>query len=99
MPASLLRTISDNTAQGVVEGVELAAPIAREQVKKETKTLLRSKAAQRSGVITGGLLLVLIYGLIARHRRLERIEGKLDEVVDEVADEDDAEEPVDADKS
>jgi hypothetical protein len=58
-------------------------------VKKETKTLLRSKAAQRSGVITGSLLLVLIYGLIARHRRLERIEEKLDEVVDEVADEDD----------
>ena len=89
MPASLLRTISDNTAQGVVEGVELAAPVAREHVKKETKTLLHSKAAKRSGVITSGLLLALIYGLIARRRRLERIEEKLDEVVDEVADKDD----------
>ena len=89
MPASLLRAISHNTAEGVVEGVELAAPVAREQVKKETKTLLHSKAAKRSGFITGGLLLALVYGLIARHRRLERIEEKLDDVVDEVADGDD----------
>ena len=89
MPASLLRAISTNTAEGVVEGVELAAPIAREHVKKETKTLLHSKAAKRSGLITGGLLLALIYGLIARHRRLERIEEKLDEVVGEVPAEDD----------
>jgi hypothetical protein len=88
MATSLLRSISDNTAQGVVEGVELAAPIAREHVKKETKSLLHSKAVQRGGIITGGLLLVLIYGVIAKHRRLERIEEKLDEVVDEVADED-----------
>ena len=89
MPTSLETAISNNTAAGVVNGVELAAPIAREHVKKETKTLLRSKAAQRSGFITGGLLVALMYGLIARHRRLERMERKLDAVVDEVADEDD----------
>ena len=89
MPASSLRAISTNTAEGVVERVELAAPLARGHVKKETKTLLHSKAAKRGGLITGGILLVLIYGLIARHRWLERIEEKLDEVVGEVAAEDD----------
>ena len=89
MPTSLGTAISNKTAEGVVEGVELAAPIAREHVKKETTSLLHSKAAKRSGFITGGLLFALIYGVIARHRRLERIEERLEVVVDEVADEDD----------
>jgi hypothetical protein len=74
MPTSLDAAISNNTAAGVVTGVELAAPIAREHIKKETKTLLHSKAAQRGGFISGGLLFALIYGVVARHRRLERIE-------------------------
>lgn len=85
MPTTLQTAISKKTAQGVVEGVELAAPIAREQVKREADTLLHSRAARRSGLVTGCLVFVVLYGVLARRRRLERIEEKLDAVVDEVA--------------
>jgi hypothetical protein len=37
-------------------------------------------------LITGGFVFVLLYGVMARRRRLERIEAKLDAVIDEVAD-------------
>jgi hypothetical protein len=81
--------ISNKTAQGVVEGVELAAPVAREYVKEETKSLLHSKAAVGSYIISSGLVFALVYRRMERARRLVRIEEKLDEVVDEVADEED----------
>jgi hypothetical protein len=86
MPTTLQTAISKKTAEGVVEGVQLAAPVAREQVKNETRTLPHSKAARRSGLITGGFVFALLYGVMARRRRLERIEEKLDAVIDEVAD-------------
>jgi hypothetical protein len=75
MPPSLDTAMSNNNANGVVERVELAAPIAQEQVKTESKALPHSKAAQRSAFITGGLLAALIY-LLAERRWLERIEEK-----------------------
>jgi hypothetical protein len=65
MPTSVQTAISRSTASGVVEGVEVAAPVAREIVKEETETLLHSKAARRTGFITGGLLIALAYGLMA----------------------------------
>lgn len=89
MPTTLQTAVSKKTAEGVVEGVAAAGPVAREVVKKETRTMLRSKAARRSGLITGGFVFALLYGLMARRRRLDRLEEKLDVVVNEVADEDD----------
>ena len=89
MPTSLGTAIASNTAAGVIEGVELAAPVAREYVKEEAKGLLRSNAARLGGLITSGLVFALVYGRMERARRLERIEKKLEVVVDEVAGEDD----------
>jgi len=86
MPTTVQTAIKKKAAEGVIEGAVVAAPIVEEQVKK---SLLHSKAAQRSGFITGGVFVVLIYGLMVRRRRLDRLEEKLDVVVDEVADEDD----------
>ena len=83
MPTTVQTEIKKKAAEGVIEGAEVAAPILQEQVKK---SLLHSRAAQRSGFITGGAFVVLIYSLIARRRRLDRLEEKLDAVVDEVAD-------------
>jgi hypothetical protein len=89
MATSLGTAIASNTAAGVVEGVEIAAPIAWEYVKEEAKGLLHSKAAKRGSYIASGVVFALVYGLMARGRRLARIEEKLEVVVDEVADEDD----------
>ena len=83
MPTSLGTAISNKTAEGVVEGVELAAPIATEYVKEETKSLLHSKAAVGSYVISSGLVFALVYFRMERARRLARIEEKLEVVVDE----------------
>jgi hypothetical protein len=88
MPTSLGTAIQSKTAQGVVEGVELAAPLAGEYVKQEAKSLLRTNAARLGGLVTSGLVFALVYGRMERARRLARIEEKLEVVVDEVADED-----------
>jgi hypothetical protein len=42
----------------------------------------------KRGFITSGLVFAVVYGLMARGRRLVRIEEKLEVVADEVADED-----------
>lgn len=89
MPTSLGTAISNKTAEGVIEGVEAAVPIATEHVKEETKSVLRSKAALGSYIISSGLVFALVYGRMERARRLARIEEKLEVVVDELADEDD----------
>ncbi|MFL5926346.1 MAG: hypothetical protein ACJ77E_05375 [Gaiellaceae bacterium] len=88
MPTSLQTVVAKKTAGGIVEGVEVAAPVAKEIVKKESEAWLRSRAARRSGLITGGLLFALTYGAMARHKRLQRIDEKLDRVAAEVVDED-----------
>ena len=53
-------------------------------------TLRHSTAARRSGLITGGVVFVVVYGVIARRQRLARVERKLDAVLDEVADDPDS---------
>ena len=90
MPTTLQTTVSKKTAEGVIEGLAHSGPVAREVVKNETRRILHSKAARRSGLVTGGLVFVLLYGRMARRRRLERIEEKLDAVVEEVADDADS---------
>ena len=54
------------------------------------RTLQHSRAARRNGLITGGIVFVVIYGVIARRQRLARVEKKLDAVLDEVADDPDS---------
>jgi hypothetical protein len=86
MPKTVQTAIAEKTAEGVIEGVELAAPVAAELA---THKLLRSRAARLSGVITGGLFVACTYVVIARQRRLKGIEEKLHVVAEEVVDDDD----------
>jgi len=83
MPATLQTATSKKTADGGAQRLELAA---LRQVKSEADTVRRSLAARRSGLIMGGVVFVFVYGLMARRRRLERIEKKLDAVAGEMAD-------------
>ena len=53
-------------------------------------TLEQSIAARRSRLITGGIVFVVVYGVIARHQRIARVEKKLDVVLDEIADDADS---------
>ena len=53
-------------------------------------TLEHSIAARRSRLITGGIVFVVVYGVIARHQRIARVEKKLDVVLDEIADDADS---------
>lgn len=86
MPMTVQTAIAEKTAAGVVEGVEVAAPVAAEVAKRR---LLNSRAARVGGVITGGIFFAVTYAMIARHRRLERMEEKLHVVAEEVVDDDD----------
>lgn len=86
MPATLETATSKKAADGGAQRVELASRTALRQVKNEAETVRHSLAARRGGLITGGVVFVVVYGLLARRRRLERIEEKLDTVAGEVAD-------------
>ena len=86
------RNLEEHRGRGGRRGTARSPGRARAN-QNETTTLLQSKAARRSGLITGGFVFVLLYGVMARRRRLERIEAKLerieaklDAVIDEVAD-------------
>ena len=54
--------------------------------RKEDETMRssirHSLAARRSGLITGGVVFVVVYRALARQQRLARIERKLDAAVD-----------------
>jgi hypothetical protein len=55
---------------------------ALRQVKREAGTVRHSLAARRGGLIMGSAVFVVVYGVLARRRRLERIERKLDVVME-----------------
>ena len=86
MPTTMQNAIAKKTAEGVIEGVDVAAPVAGDLAKQKARTVLHSRGARVSGVITGSLFFAIGYGMIARRRRLKRIEEKLDNVAGEVAD-------------
>ena len=85
MPATQEAATAKKTADGNAQRVELATRTALRQVRSEADRLRHSLAARRSGLITGGVVFVMVYGVMARRRRLERIEEKLDAVAGEVA--------------
>ncbi|HET7760193.1 MAG TPA: hypothetical protein VFK62_09745 [Gaiellaceae bacterium] len=70
------------TARTATSKKDPNALAALRQVKREAETLRQSVAARRGGLITGGAVFVVVYGRLARRRRLDRIEGKLDAVMD-----------------
>lgn len=79
-------TLEAAAVQKAGDKVERAVPNALRQAKQEAGAVRGSIAARRSGLITGGVVFVVLYGLMARRRRLGRIEEKLDAVAEEVAD-------------
>ena len=85
MPATLEAATSKRAADGGAQRVEPAMRTALRQVKSEARTVRHSLAARRGGLITGGVVFAVVYGVMARRRRLERIEEKLDAVAGEVA--------------
>ena len=73
MPVSLPQLLGGGEGDGVTSGV-----------RQELDRMIHPKVAQVIGLATGLTILVVGYGVRARRRRLDRLESKLDVVVEDI---------------
>ena len=82
MPVQLGKVIAGQSGAGFNEGVKAGV---QEGVKEEVREVITPGRAKKTGFIVGTAVWVVLYGIVARRRRLKRLEEKLEVVVQEVA--------------
>lgn len=82
MPVQLGKVIAGQAGAGITDGVKAGV---QEGVKEEVREVITPGRAKKTGFIVGTAVWVVLYGIVARRRRLKRLEEKLEVVVQEVA--------------